>query len=330
MKLTVIGGQGKNGPVPVLPGARGGDPEVSPVALPPVAESGAAATEGLTVTLTPQGDPLTIPAAGGRVVFGVRVDNRHKFPVEYSTWTMAILPNGNQTGPLSGPLDFLLPAGWSAGRSGLTQHIPAGAPSGIYTYLAHAGQFPTADTSDSLTFEKLPASAGWYGQSPGTSNTLNAVWFSDTENGWAVSDYREIIHTSDGGASWTGQVSGTSNDLRSVFFLNALTGWCVGDVGTVLHTTNGGASWSDVGPGTSDYYRGVWFVDGNQGWVVGGGFYPERGIILQTTDGGLSWQPRDVPDGGYILEDIHLVGTNQGWASGGYIYPYNGVMLHME
>ena len=50
---------------------------------------------------------------------------------------------------------------------------------------------------ESFTFEKL-ASTGWYAQSSGTSDWFFDIHFADANNGWAVGQTNEIVHTSNG------------------------------------------------------------------------------------------------------------------------------------
>jgi len=42
---------------------------------------------------------------------------------------------------------------------------------------------------------------------------MNAIYFADSNNGWAVGFEGTILHTSDGGVNWVQQTSGTGDDL---------------------------------------------------------------------------------------------------------------------
>jgi len=71
--------------------------------------------------------------------------------------------------------------------------------------------------------------------------SLNSVFFTDDNTGYAVGISGTILKTTNGGADWTSQNSGTNNGFSSVFFTDANTGYVVGG-GIILKTTNGGNS----------------------------------------------------------------------------------------
>jgi photosystem II stability/assembly factor-like uncharacterized protein len=88
----------------------------------------------------------------------------------------------------------------------------------------------------------------WTPQVSGTTVSLNAVCFVDTNTWIVVGDAGTILRTADGGATWTAQESGTSNSLYAVSCADANTAWVVGANGTILYTTTGG----EVGRNTDD------------------------------------------------------------------------------
>jgi photosystem II stability/assembly factor-like uncharacterized protein len=80
--------------------------------------------------------------------------------------------------------------------------------------------------------------------------------FIDNNNGWAVGEGGNILHTNDGGLNWIDQESGTTETLVSVFFIDSNLGWIVGEDGIILHTTNGGVSFiqeKDIDEIPTDY-----------------------------------------------------------------------------
>ncbi len=121
--------------------------------------------------------------------------------------------------------------------------------------------------------------------SPNTKN-LNAVFFTDTSNGWIVGQNGIILHTSTGGttaAAWTTQASGVASyDLLGVYFYDTTHGWAVGTGGTILYTTDGGTTWLPQTSGTTWDLLDVKFTSTTMGWVVG-----KNGTILHTSSGGL-------------------------------------------
>ena len=83
----------------------------------------------------------------------------------------------------------------------------------------------------------------WITLTSGTTNTLNSVFFTDVNTGYAVGYSGTILKTINGGTAWTAQTSGTTNVLTSVFFTDSNTGYAVGWFGTILKTVNGGVNW---------------------------------------------------------------------------------------
>jgi len=76
---------------------------------------------------------------------------------------------------------------------------------------------------------------------------LNAVFFFDSRNGWAVGHDAAIIATRDGGESWTLQSfsPGLNKPLMDVVFTDAKNGFAVGAYGLFKVTTDGGETWTD-------------------------------------------------------------------------------------
>ena len=116
----------------------------------------------LTVSLTPYGTPIQIPAGGGSFNFNIEVANTGSDPVTFDIWTMATLPNGSEYGPIINVPDFTAPASWSAARD-RTQTVPGSAPAGTYTYDAYVGVYPDEIwDEDHFDFEKLMyGESGW-------------------------------------------------------------------------------------------------------------------------------------------------------------------------
>ncbi|MBD3236701.1 MAG: hypothetical protein GF330_08355, partial [Candidatus Eisenbacteria bacterium] len=159
------------------------------------------------ITLTPYNPPILLPDEGGNFGYAVAVTNEEQTAQIFDVWTVVTLPGGSEE-PGYGPAHLELPDGWSA-QDDRSQAIAGGMPEGVYTYTACAGVHPDEIwASDSFEFEKLPGTAGWYAQSAGTELDLTGVSFVDTQHGWAVSSYREIIHTEDGGDIWVPQDDG--------------------------------------------------------------------------------------------------------------------------
>lgn len=158
---------------------------------------------------------------------------------------------------------------------------------------------------------------------PRTRQSLRAVFFISTQNGWAVGDQGTILHTEDGGKHWKAQSAPTNQDLASVVFVNGQRGWVAGSEGTILHTKDGGRNWISQSARTRQSLTSIKFLDEQRGWAVGTG-----GVILQTANGGQTWLPQ--APGTYQdinsttnLAAITFVNEQSGWAVGN-----QGTILH--
>lgn len=127
----------------------------------------------------------------------------------------------------------------------------------------------------------------WTSQSSGVLETLNDVFFIDSQTGWAVGNNGTILNTTNGGETWATQSSSATQGIRAVFFIDANTGWAVGGstIRTMIKTTDGGATWLDLPTNsiTSNQMFDVAFFDANIGWVV------TFDSIFRTIDGGNTW-----------------------------------------
>src|ERR1035438_9811671 len=86
----------------------------------------------------------------------------------------------------------------------------------------------------------LPATAfaQWTPLMSGTTNSLNSVYFINTNTGYVAGDSGTILKTINGGISWSKLSSGTMKHLASVYFTSDNTGVVVGDSGTLLKTSD--------------------------------------------------------------------------------------------
>jgi len=113
----------------------------------------------LEVILVPVNPPIQIPAGGGSFQFNIEVSNNGISTVFTDIWTLVTLPNGNEYGPIIN-VGLNLAPGFSGNRDRI-QAVPAGAPSGLYTYDAYIGDYPDSVYSeDHFDFEKLATESG--------------------------------------------------------------------------------------------------------------------------------------------------------------------------
>jgi len=157
-------------------------------------------------------------------------------------------------------------------------------------------------------------------------NTLNSVYFTDANTGYAVGSEGIILKTDNGGAKWTALSSGTNSPLNSVFFTDANTGYVVGGYYNpmckpgdghccqiILKTIDGGATWTGF---IREYYSplySVFFTDANTGFAVGG--KTGGSVILKTIDRGTTWTELSIGTN-YPLKSVYFSDSNTGYAVG--------------
>ncbi len=88
------------------------------------------------ISVTPQNPPVIIPSQGGNIPFTLELDNFTGFPLPLDVWTEIRLPDNTSFGPMISR-NLNLPN--TTLTRDLSQSIPAGAPSGDYTYYAYLG-----------------------------------------------------------------------------------------------------------------------------------------------------------------------------------------------
>ena len=157
-----------------------------------------------------------------------------------------------------------------------------------------------------------------------TRETLNRVFFSDSQTGWAVGENGTILHTKDGGTSWLIQNSTVSGNVADVFFLNDRLGWAIAwnvtslPLGSVLlKTINGGDLWSAENfKAANIFLRSVSYFDSLNGWMSG-----SDGTIVYTTDGGVQWTNAQLDTTQFTqfpVIDLKFADRKNGYASGGF------------
>ncbi|PWA05678.1 YCF48-related protein [Flavobacterium psychrotolerans] len=109
-----------------------------------------------------------------------------------------------------------------------------------------------------------------------TSGDMNAIQFTDANQGWIVGRNGKIFQTTNGGTTWT-QISNsafnTSYDYIALSFINGSTGWIAYKNNTngnqyMLATTNGGSTWSTEALPFSYKVYSMDFWDANNGWAT--------------------------------------------------------------
>jgi hypothetical protein len=121
---------------------------------------GAITTPNISITMTPTAPPIQIPAAGGSFNFDVAINNGESTPYTFDGWIMQQVPGGGWQGPMLGPVNLTLTAGFTLTRN-RNQSVPGSAAPGLYTYIGYVGQYSTVKWDSSFfTYTKLSSGDG--------------------------------------------------------------------------------------------------------------------------------------------------------------------------
>lgn len=138
--------------------------------------------------------------------------------------------------------------------------------------------------------------------------SLNAVFFTDTDHGWAAGDRGTILSSTDGGKTWQSQTSGVVENLEAIHFVDPMRGWAGGEGIALLSTTDGGRTWRRR-PMRVRPVHALQFLDATTGWAGG-----PNGTVLKTEDGGATWINLYTGLRGAI-DSIRFVDAQHGWAA---------------
>lgn len=151
--------------------------------------------------------------------------------------------------------------------------------------------------------------SGWEQLDSGTTTTLRAVHFIDTETGFIAGEGGTILKTVDAGATWE-DVSVFTNDLYDIYFFSPDSGIAVGTEGLIIRTTDGGNNWSVISGGVTVDFLSVSF-SGSTG-IIGG----HEQTVLTSDDAGANWEIYQTGFMGFGLRGAHMLDENYGYLSG--------------
>lgn len=160
---------------------------------------------------------------------------------------------------------------------------------------------------------------GWYVQPIPVNDMINDIYFTDSLNGWAVTDGSPIsndtgyiMRTTNGGVNWVVQFD-TTDKFHTIQFLDNNTGYAGGGFGRArfLKTTNGGMNWdftTPFGSGTGNILD-LKFINTSTGWICsddnsGGG-------VFKTINGGVNWIRQ--LDQSYLPKKLFFLNQDTGW-----------------
>jgi hypothetical protein len=289
--------------------------------------TGLAVAQNVTIQLTPQGTPIQIPASGGSFDYIIAATNNGGTSQQATIWCMLTLPNGNPYGPVLGPVTVTLSPSQTIERL-RTQAIPAGFPSGNYSFNAYIGVYPDSIwDSDSFPFEKLASQGGgtelWvtrYNGPQGGFDVAKALTVDDSGNFYAtghsvgigtVWDFTTIKYNSAGQQQWVAHYNGPGNNADDAAALAVddagnvyVTGFSIGsgtsqDYATVKYNSSGVQLWVARydGPGNRDDGAFALALDGAgnvyvTGYSNGSGTSQDYATIMYNSSGVQQWVAR--------------------------------------
>jgi hypothetical protein len=192
------------------------------------------------------------------------------------------------------------------------------------------GAYPTFTPNREILFTSNGGST-WTTQYAQSGETpLNAIYFIDSNSGFAVGESGAIMKTTNGGNNWFQSTILTGYELRDITFVNSNTGWMIGyylglpHTSAVFKTIDGGTTWSSQSFGTDESFSSITFADELNGWAVGGKSSISESFIIHTSDGGTTWEYQDNPTNEFLMK-VFFSDGNTGWAVGA-----GGIVLATE
>ena len=177
--------------------------------------------------------------------------------------------------------------------------------------LAFAGQRMVAVGERGHVMLSDDQGASWrQAKSVPTRVLLTAVFFVDSEYGWAVGHDETILNTADGGETWTRShfAPEAQQPLLDLWFANRVSGIAVGAYGAYFTTNDGGRHWSSAKfsppqpPAANaddvpqDYHLNRIVGVGNRLYVAA-----EGGKLYRSDDRGATWRMLPSPyDGSFF------------------------------
>ena len=169
------------------------------------------------------------------------------------------------------------------------------------------------------------SAATWTKQRTASLAWLHAVYFLDSDRGWAAGSRGTLLSTHDSGKSWQVKPQPTEDAIRDIYFADDVNGWLlcernIYDLKTndeqrayLMKTTDGGEHWQRVnlrGANIDARLLRALFTRSGRGWAFG-----EGGAIYTTPDSGASWIRLQAPTR-YLLLGGDFIDENRGWLVG--------------
>ncbi len=120
-------------------------------------------------------EPIIVPNSGGVIEYDAQASYNLDTPVAGQIWTQVQLPNSNLITMDIYNINFT--PGWSFEAIGRTLNVPAGAPIGVYYFIAKVGLYPNyVVSSDQFEFRKIQFDAD------GATGFTGSEWFKSGQD----------------------------------------------------------------------------------------------------------------------------------------------------
>ncbi len=139
----------------------------------------------------------------------------------------------------------------------------------------------------------------------GSEESINSIFFTDMEAGYAVGDNGAMIRTIDGGLSWVRMGTNLNQSLHDIYFKSKDTGVLVGNYGIIEITYNGGDTWNSIGDELEDIHL-TSAVISEEGIVVAVG---RDSRVCISHDYGASWDFQDIR-GVSVMQKVIILADN--------------------
>jgi photosystem II stability/assembly factor-like uncharacterized protein len=210
------------------------------------------------------------------------------------SWQQAQVPVSSDLVALSFPDTKM---GWAAGHDGVILRTQDGGRTWqrqldgrtlgaqMVAYYAERLQQASLPEAERKRLEAAQGDAQRFA-TQGAETPLLDIWFSDSQEGWAVGAFGLILHTADGGVHWQPQLHLTDNPKGLHFYaVRVVAGevYVAGEQGLLLRRAPDGRFEAVPQP-----YAGTLFgIAGDASTLL---IYGLRGHALRSGDGGRSWQ----------------------------------------
>lgn len=119
-----------------------------------------------------------------------------------------------------------------------------------------------------LSTEFIPQQNDYWKDAPLEGSKIFSIFFTDQQNGLAVSSKGETFKTTDSGNTWISKNEISENEKKA----NNKILWSADIYCSVMQTKDGGKSWSSYTKEAQEHFCGVYLKDNNSGYKIANEF----------------------------------------------------------